>query len=321
MTIHNIFNTGSQRINFVVKRQEYVKYDFTTDVNPCILAYQALGWWFPRVTSRNRANYDGLCDISWGVMYHRGEIEIEVYGVTRERLLQGSSTNYKTYDFETSQNLFLTTLDRDPDSYTIDQSLWANGKIGFDRTRWNGTPFDPDQDFYTREEIAQRTKKTVDIHFTPLTNNYVWRVHKSADMMTRVDTAQNTTINIAGIPGPQGNNPYGINANRTTQNSELLQRTGDIQYNQAMMWNRATYPIKMLHPPNIQDETGTMKWIYEVRMSTKLHCTFMVWPDYTDNYVDDMLARQQWEIPYTTSINPLGTTTCTLTANAFEVKM
>lgn len=322
MTIHNIYNKGEQMVRFQVKRQEYVKYTFTENINPTILAYQALGWWFPIVQSQNREVYDGLCDISWGQLFDMGEIEIEVYGVTRERLLEGGSTNYKTYDFETSQNLFLTTLDRGPDSIPIDHSSWAtNGKIPFDGIRWNGTPFDPNQDYYTREEIPQRTKKKIVVHFTPLGHNYLWRPTKSAEMLQRTETTNNTVVAVKLIPGPQNNNPYGLQANTTTNNSELLLRQNNILWDGAMMWDRATYPVKMLHPPNINDETGIMKWIYEVRMSTRLHCRFMLKPDYQDNEVDDMLLRQRWQLQETQSNNPKNNTVCNIVANAYEVKI
>lgn len=64
-------------------------------------------------------------NISYGVSWIKGEIEIEVYSVCRQRLLQGGSTNYNTYDFETSQNLIIGTFDRTPVTYEIKNWTWT----------------------------------------------------------------------------------------------------------------------------------------------------------------------------------------------------
>lgn len=44
-----------------------------------------------------------LIPISWACDWLSGEIDIEVYNVTRNRLIQTASTTTETYDFETSQ--------------------------------------------------------------------------------------------------------------------------------------------------------------------------------------------------------------------------
>lgn len=318
MNIHNIFSKG-KAVSWIVKRQEYQKLDFTTNTDPIVLLYQSLSWWFPTSVSQNRKVYDGLCDIAWGMQFHKGEIEIEVYAVTRERLLEGGSTNYKTYDFETSQNLFLTTYDRSPQVAILNGAQWFNGKLQYENIRHNDDPFNPDQDYYTREEIPQRTKKTIDIHFTNLHHNNIWKVIKSTDTLQVSKNNNQTTVVATLIPGPQENEPYGVATNATTANNSELLQNNSARLTKATMWNRATYPMKILHPPSVNDETGRMKWVYECRISTKLHTTFHLWPDFNDNFVDDMLIRQTWQLPSTTQVNNGTDAYCSINCNAYEV--
>lgn len=320
MQIHNIFNQGQLKYDFTVKRQEYQQLRFTDNSNPIVLAYQALHWWFPTSLSQNRANFDGLAGISWGMEVHKGEIEIEVYGVTRERLLEGGSTNYKTYDFETSQNLFLTTFDRSPQLYNYDGKAIQQGRMPFDQPRWTGTPFDSLQDYYTREEIPQRAKKTIDIHFKRLHHNNVWRPVQSNQLFSQATQGNNTITSMYLIPGPQNIMPVITNGTETVGNNSELITQNNSSMTHSTMWDRATYPMKVLNPPLIEDETGTMKWIYECRISTKLHVSFLLMPDYQDDLVDDYLFRQRYQLPVLSSTQPQGTTTVALNCAAYEVK-
>lgn len=321
MNIHNIFNKAQLTVPFTIKRQEYQQFRFTDNTNPIVLAYQALHWWFPTSLSQNRSNYDGLAGISWGMQVHKGEIEIEVYGVTRERLLEGGSTNYKTYDFETSQNLFLTTFDRAPEQYKYDYKAISQGRMPFDQPRWTGTPFDSLQDYYTREEIPQRAKKSIDVNFERLHHNNIWRVQKSNELYTQAKDGTSTISALYLIPGPQEMPPIDPAGTQTiVNNRELLLSASEAGITHDTMWNRATYPMKVLNPPLIEDETGTMKWIYECRVSTKLHVTFFLKPDYQDNLVDDYLLRQVYQLPMIKAQMPATSTTVTIPCAAYEVK-
>lgn len=304
MTIHNIFNKGQLKYPFTLKRQEYLSLNFTEDTSPIVLPYQLMDFWLPVDTLQNRANFDGLVNISLGVQYHSAEIEIEVYGVTRERLLEGGSTNYKTYDFETSQNLFVTTMDRSGETFEYKGTDKAAGRMPFDKCRWFGSPFNADTDIYTREEIPQRIKKIIKIPIQSLNHNYMWRPelsqywYKQIPVKTGTKNQFKTTALL--LPGPTNmkmpptggdvTENWGINELINNEDAPIADAARD--WDQQTFWGRSTYPLIVLNQPSITDETGLMKWIYEVRISTKLHCSFIIKPDYYGNLTNDYLFRQ-----------------------------
>ena len=49
--------------------------------------------------------FKNIAVLSIGTEWIKGTITVEVFNVTRNRLIQTGSTNYMTYDFKTSQNL------------------------------------------------------------------------------------------------------------------------------------------------------------------------------------------------------------------------
>jgi hypothetical protein len=84
--------------------------------------------------------------MSTGTTFIESELTIEIFAVTRQRLLQQGLTNTTTYDFETSQNLYILLADRDMETYTLTDAtscgpLAANIPIS---TGFNGT-----EDSYT----------------------------------------------------------------------------------------------------------------------------------------------------------------------------
>lgn len=179
MYARNIFNQMGYTIPWTLKRSHFVDLDYTATVNPIILHYQALEFWVPIPDQRN---WKIFCDIGRscrGFELHRGKIFVEVWSITRQRLLQGGTTNYNTFDFETSQNLIISRADRrflnwqypadSPGVTNVIKPRMASIRLDFDKT------FDERIDYaFTREELPQRHLKVIDVNFPPLRHNYIW---------------------------------------------------------------------------------------------------------------------------------------------------
>ncbi|KYM84746.1 Coat protein VP1/VP2 [Atta colombica] len=98
--IRNILDAANRTIQFTLKRQEYTSTSVPSDA--LVVNRNKLG---------KQTNIQQLGETSWAIDYHRGRT-IEVFAVLRQRLLQQGQTSYFTYDFETSQNLFVSMGDR-----------------------------------------------------------------------------------------------------------------------------------------------------------------------------------------------------------------
>jgi hypothetical protein len=125
MTIRNIFNKGGQIIKHTIKWQKYLDYDFTSNQNMFIIPYQCLAFWTAgwsqpgSGTNNNIKTANGLLAISTGITPLQSTLTVEVFAVTRQRLLQQGTTNTTTYDFETSQNLFVVLADRTSETFRL----------------------------------------------------------------------------------------------------------------------------------------------------------------------------------------------------------
>ena len=92
--------------------------DYTSNQNPYIIPYQTAGFWFTMgLDDKQKYNnsirkYAALASTVIGEEWVKGTITVEVFNVTRNRLIQTGSTNYMTYDFETSQNLIWCEANR-----------------------------------------------------------------------------------------------------------------------------------------------------------------------------------------------------------------
>ena len=318
MTTWNIYQLP-QRIPFTVKRQEYLSFDFTTNTQPIALAYQVLDWWFPSALSRNRLNYDALAGMALGQIWKGGTITLEVYAVTRQRLLQGGQTNYLTYDFETSQNLFLTKFDRLGSEYVYPQ-VGAEGYVTFDAVRANNDAFSPRIDGATREEIPQRERKQIHIKFQHPHHNYLWKPVLSQNLATRTPGPRMTVVMAPGPPGcwssPLEGQQYGL------KQSEFIDDSQELGPKQQTVWNRSTYPMYCVHPPQVEDETGQMKWRYQMRVTTELHTEFFLRPDYDQGLTNDVYNRQLLEQPSLTQEDSAGNATAIrILCPCYEIKV
>jgi hypothetical protein len=113
--VRNIFNKGGQVLPYVLKWQKYFDLDFSVNKHPYVIPYQTLIFWtgmWDRAT-QNTLNFYNLHNVTSGTTFLYSLLTVEVYAVTRQRLLQIGSTNTITYGFETAEHLYVVEADRD----------------------------------------------------------------------------------------------------------------------------------------------------------------------------------------------------------------
>jgi hypothetical protein len=214
MTIRNIFNKGGQVIKHTIKWQKYLDYDFTSNQNMFVIPYQCLSFWTagrsqPTSGSNNNIKTtNGLLAISTGITQLQSTLTVEVFAVPRQRLLQQGTTNTTTYEFETSQNLFVVLADRTSETFTIT----AIGDTGPNTLRTNlSETFNNIEDDMTKiAEIPQKNCWEHTWTWPTLDHGYLWK-HPSSFATT-------TEISVL-MPGCQGqiNNTYNASENITKQ--------------------------------------------------------------------------------------------------------
>lgn len=302
MIPRNIFNKGNQNVYHIVKQQKYLDFNYVSNQNPYIIPYQTAGFWASMWDQTDIANNNSinimkaLNNIAVGVSWIKGEITFEVYAVTRQRLLTGT-TNQTTWDFETSQNMFIADADREPENFNL-ASAAATGPLAQQTTQTQ--LFNANNDRYTKYELPQRNKYTREIDFQQLTNNYMWKT---------VDISATTNFRKL-IPMSEG---VYTTSNATSYMTELTEQkeawAGSGKTTEATVFrNRTSYPRMHVAQPQVPDETGNMKFRYQVRMSTKLHLNYHLYPDYMSSTSIEYLKRQTLELPQVTATG--GVVTC-----------
>ena len=136
--------------------------DFTTMQKPYIIPYQTAGFWFLMGLDAKQKNnncfgkFKYLGQLSLGMEWIKGTITVEVFNITRNRLIQTGSTNYMTYDFETSQNLIWAVGDRCIVSQKLESEEHTNIHTSSEDNKyiWNH-----DNMHFTIEQIPQQHKK------------------------------------------------------------------------------------------------------------------------------------------------------------------
>jgi hypothetical protein len=98
----NVFTRG-QRVPFIVRWQKVMTIDFTRSLLPTIIPYQLFFFWtgaWHNAKTQNLKTFAGLVKLSLGMTIQHSDLTIELYAITRERLLQQGATNVTTFDFE-----------------------------------------------------------------------------------------------------------------------------------------------------------------------------------------------------------------------------
>jgi len=94
IVVRNIFNKGGQFVPYIRKWQKYFDLDFSTNQHPYVVPYQTLTFWTRMwdQATQNTLNYN-LHNVTSGTTFLYSHLTVEVYAVTRQRLLQQGSTN------------------------------------------------------------------------------------------------------------------------------------------------------------------------------------------------------------------------------------
>jgi hypothetical protein len=293
MKIRNVFNKGGQIVPFTFKWQKYLDVDFTHDQHPYI-PYQTLCFWtrvWDSYDTQNIQNAVSIFHVSAGPTFVESELTIEVFGVTRKRLLQQGTTNTITYDFETGQNLYILLADRDMETYILidNTSCWPLATHTQDRTGFHAT-----ENSYTKlAEIPEKMTWTRTFPWPQLRHQYIWEFPHPFNT-----PAAYTTL----MPGAQGMIQVSDHNTITLQQELLvnkLRATDDKIYTANTVQPRVSYPRLNMAQPRIPDETGFMKFRYATRMSAETRVLFHMFPDYIGTGHKQFWGRQTLPLPQT----------------------
>jgi hypothetical protein len=210
--VRNIFNKGGQVLPYILKWQKYFDLDFSVNQHPYVIPYQTLTFWtgmWDRAT-QNTLNFYNLHSVTSGTMFLYSHLTVEVYAVTRQRLLQQGSTNTITYDFETAEHLYVVEVDRDIESYPL-VNMASCGPTAIQIP--NSYGFDATEDSYTKmAEIPQKMCWTRTFPWPRLKHGYTWRIPR------KLDDSKSFTILTAGAQGQTAMLP----GTRITQQGEIF---------------------------------------------------------------------------------------------------
>jgi len=295
MTVRNIFNMGGQLVPFTIKWQKYLDVDFTSNQNPYIPPYQTLGFWTALwdSTSRNLENAAAILNISTGLTFLHSELTLEVYAITRLRLLQQGTTNVTTYNFETSENLYILLADRDLERYNL-VNIGSCGPLAQHVPLSTG--FHNVQNSYTKlAQIPHKMTWSRTFSWPQLRHGYMWRL---PDMLLNNEDSFNYLM-----PGTQGEETITAHS-LLTQKAEIIvnhmHEFGESIYTSNTIQPRVSYPRLHMGQANIPDETGFMKFRYAVRMSAETHVLFHLLPDHIWGASSrDFWQRQCVDLPKT----------------------
>jgi hypothetical protein len=280
LSVRNIFNKGRQVVPFTIKWQKYLDVNFTSNQNPFIVSYQTLSFWTGiwDSKSRNLQNAAALRNISTGTTFLHSELTLEVYAITRLRLLQQGTTNVTTYDFETSENLYMLLADRDLERYEL-VNVGSCGPLAQQIPMSTG--FNRVQDSYTKiVQIPHKMKWSHTFSWPRLHHGYMWRIPTNLE--------DENAFNVL-MPSAQGEENVSL-ANRITQQAEP----------------KVSHPRLHIAQPQVPDEIGFMKFRYAVRMSAETHVLFHLLPDHIwGGSSRDFWERQCIELPITSG-NPMN---------------
>jgi hypothetical protein len=218
--------------------------------------------------------YNHITPSVLGDTWLKGTITIEVFGCTRQRLIQTGSTNTHTYDFETSQGLYFCTSTRAAIPLPLTKHT-ETGPFKVDTLPINYIWGD-NWDHWKKELIPQGYKKTYTVTFPRLPYDHMWRPR---------DWSSKDNYNYL-IPGAQGitktldkDKKIG---QQTYNNMTFIQEEnfthpggdkGDESYtytNTACFQPQVAWPCIAISQPFIPEETGYMKFKFSCRLTTQL---------------------------------------------------
>nr|QTE04068.1 MAG: VP [Phylloscopus proregulus Brevihamaparvovirus] len=282
----NIWNKGNLCYPYKLKQRYFVDLDFSglLEFQGFVVPYQTIPFWFNRfddtsyATKQNYAIWNALEGQAWGMDWNHGSIKIDVISCTRQRLLQTGTTNTLTWDFETSQNLIIAECTRTPLVYNVavadlsGQQFNINTCKTRDSTYWNDG-----MDMTDVTEVPQRMRWEKHINFAKLGHGNVWEPIQAAvtnNTKNKMIPGRTQFASAGGTVTTRGN--YAKLTNITHQ--ESTGSTAAKVVNDSFVEPKH-YPGLVIHQPHIPDETGFMKFRYQVRVETELDVNFHMFPE------------------------------------------
>lgn len=298
MMTKNILSQGNLQEYFEVKTIKYHDFNFDTSQNAYIIPYQLAGFWTGIYNATEANDNNTIQEMrrknagSVGVTWIGGDIVFEVFAVQRQRLLENGPTTILTYDLDATQNVVIGIADRKIETIIVtDASSLSPTALQTVNTRL----FNRDLDHYTKKEVPVKFKYTHHVDMNVLHHNYMWLPN---------DLEPEDDFNVL-IPGAQGiTNNAGTTITNATEIIQTTQTENNIITNQTTIQNRRSYPRLHVGQPEIPDETGTMKWRYQIRISTRLKLLFHKRPDYADTFTLSAIRRQSIPLPRATGTIP-----------------
>lgn len=276
--VRNILDRG-RHFKGSLKNQYTYTFDFTDNQNAYIIPYKEMRFWWSRIPD-NAQKFTVNMPASWGVTFHSATIDFDVLGIQRKRIITGGSSSLETIDFEPSQNFVFAMSDRRSQDYTITGAETAPYFI-----RYSDSTFDDAIDEWSRQEIAQHNSKTIHFRFPHLQKHKAYKI--------------NTNYTTPGllIPGTTG-----LFTNMQA-NTELTTTTTD-EYRNTILQPQVNHPMMVITSQNIPDISGNMKFMYTVRITTEMHYTLHLKPDYPNGTMD---IENRQTIPLPTAVERTAT--------------
>lgn len=313
----NIWNKGNLIYPYTLKQRYFVDLDFSTitEHNGFIIPYQMICFWFNRwddtnyATKQHYAIWNAFAEQAWGMNWKYGDIKLDVIACTRQRLLQTGSTNTLTWDFETSQNLIVAECTRTPLIYNIASSGNSGQQYNINVTTTAlSTYWNQGMDMTDITEVPQRMRYHKRINFAKLGHGNLW---------TPIEAQVSNNTRNRHIPGKTEFTGIGGTTNADARkltsytSTESTGSTSTTVVNDTFV-EPIHYPGLVLHQPHIPDETGFMKFRYQLRVETEVHVDFHMLPEGYVNTTPGSInqsaqrnAVDRFVIPYQT-VGPNG---------------
>ena len=307
MTVRMMMGIPNQTVDFALRMQWFAYISFLDNQNPLLIPYMQFGFWTGSWFSDenrtpNRIKFDTFMSdsLSIGMKPLSSRLRIENFAVTRQRLLQGGSTNVLTMDFEITQNLFMLHDQRrgytfewnsgvqlNPWKLSPESNLRVAGPMFDEMGNITNPAMGNVVDKYTREAIPQTEawEKTWNWE-DQLSHNYIYRVMPEAGY---------TESNM-----PNATGAIDIDASELTgPNSEIIDETrtvSGVTYQQDSTQNRTSCPMLAIGQPPIPDETGRMKFAYYIKVEQEMWTRFWL----REDIINLDAGRQVIPLPYST---------------------
>lgn len=299
---HNYLSRSNlTTVIYTLKNKQWIDFNCCENGQKAsIIPYKNMQFWTNEKT--NQTIFNGLMKLSTGWEILSANINIENHSICRQRLITQGSTTVLTYDFETSQNLIIGHLTH---GVYLHKPSINTTKEQIRKPIQTELEFFTDYDEFTYEEIPQK---------------HIWHYNVPTSKLNKQGLLINTeeTININHLIPGETNYISQLNSDNTTKFSTITNQTylydqiHNQEQAQIQVTRTADYPQQhgiFIGQPRVADETGYMKFRYQIQLETALTCKFHLEPDNNPTIVDSIINNAQHiKLPTTQTSAPNATT-------------